>query len=363
MEKPCYITYTRAKKEFYLSDKDLESMVCKEANNPHYKCASPMKLYLLSDIQEAYDYIKTCGILQKRIESREKRSDAAKKRIERQQEFAKQEQNERRSELQQMLKAYNCTLRNDSKLCSDYIDNNIGNKYHIAQVMNEMKFYFEHTDYKNLMKKDRDSEYCKSIALDKWIMKQSIDPDDDYPFRNTPLPFSLYEDAKYILTQQKFLTWANSFCKNNKIKIEEYDLLNMFDDNNHDYEKCSEILTEMMKSQHFIESCQSQIHQLISLLNSTYPKFLPFQHYMKFIIIEKAKLYGYPSDIIITKIIEKLDEEYKDIDCTYHKNNKKKHCNICNQQLSDMDKHLQKEHNINIKQSIKNSIKLAYGVS
>jgi hypothetical protein len=40
-----------------------------------------------------------------------------------------------------------CVLRADSSLCEDYINNDVGSPIKIAQVMAEMKFYHEHTQY------------------------------------------------------------------------------------------------------------------------------------------------------------------------------------------------------------------------
>jgi hypothetical protein len=55
----------------------------------------------------------------------------------------------RRAVLVAALAAHGCTLRADSRLCAAYIDQGVGDPQHIAVVMEEMRFYFAHTNYKN----------------------------------------------------------------------------------------------------------------------------------------------------------------------------------------------------------------------
>ena len=45
-----YICKSRVKKEFRLTDTQIESLKCIEVTNPHYKCAANMKLYRIFDV-------------------------------------------------------------------------------------------------------------------------------------------------------------------------------------------------------------------------------------------------------------------------------------------------------------------------
>jgi hypothetical protein len=49
-EKYKCITKTKAKTSFYLNDADLEELKYIERDNPNYKKAAPMRLYLYSDV-------------------------------------------------------------------------------------------------------------------------------------------------------------------------------------------------------------------------------------------------------------------------------------------------------------------------
>ena len=185
------ITITKAKKEYLLTDKDLESLKYESVQNPHYRSAAPMKLYLLSEIEELHDKkFKNKKELNKAIEKREIKALKAKEthqrnRITRQQElnslFTESEltrlieysdvcfkyydkyldcgnQNmknnlqqclNRMIQLRESLEEHGCELRQDSRLCLNYI--NYDDEYlgDIVETMVEMKFLFTHTNYQN----------------------------------------------------------------------------------------------------------------------------------------------------------------------------------------------------------------------
>lgn len=52
VDKYRYITKTRALQEYRLRPYDLSSLGCHEVDNPYYKKAAPMQLYLLNEIEE-----------------------------------------------------------------------------------------------------------------------------------------------------------------------------------------------------------------------------------------------------------------------------------------------------------------------
>lgn len=112
---------------------------------------------------------------------------------------------ERKELLKQRLEQQGCKLRDDSRLCNDYIENG-GDIDFIVMTMREMKFYFEHTnyeveydrcrrgelEYKGCYDRDEISDSAKSSALRKWCEKftsfEEIDKDI--------LPQSLHDDVK-----------------------------------------------------------------------------------------------------------------------------------------------------------------------
>lgn len=68
--KNCYesdeyrmISKSRCKSEFKLNDTDLELFQVYEVQNPHYKCAPPMKLYKFREIK---DYIQYKDVINKK---------------------------------------------------------------------------------------------------------------------------------------------------------------------------------------------------------------------------------------------------------------------------------------------------------
>lgn len=48
------MTKTRAKSEFNLKDDDFRALSCSIADNPYYKCAPKMKLYLLRELEDKF---------------------------------------------------------------------------------------------------------------------------------------------------------------------------------------------------------------------------------------------------------------------------------------------------------------------
>lgn len=60
------------------------------------------------------------------------------------------------------LKDRGYELRNDSRLCKAYLEGGVGDPANIANTMTEMKFYFEHTDYKGIMDA-KYNEACKEM--------------------------------------------------------------------------------------------------------------------------------------------------------------------------------------------------------
>ena len=175
------ITKTDAKNLYKLNDNDLSLLSFTNKKNPYYRSSPPMCIYLKRDVikkaKEKYLCVENLNrrkekTIERVIQIREKRLSSATRR---------------RDELVTELAKYNLKLRSDSRLCDDYIMDGIGNAPHIAQIMNEMKFYFDKTTYKNEYRLIRNSNqyFCrlpeeisddaKQEALRKWV-KNTVDP-------------------------------------------------------------------------------------------------------------------------------------------------------------------------------------------
>lgn len=59
-------------------------------------------------------------------------------------------------------------LRNDSKLCQDYLNGLMDNPFKVADVMKHMQWYFSATQYSSYIE-DSDSSTAKSAAMEQWI--------------------------------------------------------------------------------------------------------------------------------------------------------------------------------------------------
>lgn len=97
------------------------------------------------------------------------------------------EMDARMTELNDLLEDRGCTLRNDSELCKAYIIGGIGHPPTIADTMEEMKFYFTHTEYRAHMQSWHFSDLAKEVALAEWVKEHGA--------LSTLLPASLRDAA------------------------------------------------------------------------------------------------------------------------------------------------------------------------
>ena len=141
------------------------------------------------------------------------------------------------------LQKLGCELREDSKLCEAYIKNGVGNPRKIAEIMQEMQFFHEHTQYASIRDRiyqeacdeyqadleewhqdyirDRDfrpvfsqyfdsqsaSESAKHEAFESWLTQwDSLET----AATSQILPRSLKSTIYYRLSQRKFTTWVKS---------------------------------------------------------------------------------------------------------------------------------------------------------
>jgi hypothetical protein len=130
------------------------------------------------------------------------------------------EKNKRKQDILQLLKENNLQLRDDSILCNNYIDYDIGNINEIVTIMIEMDFYFKYTNYANIFyneksnyiynmhsynfygnsyyslsneEKNEISTSSKKKALKQWFMNQQ---NYETAIKRTNLPPSLREKIK-----------------------------------------------------------------------------------------------------------------------------------------------------------------------
>ncbi|KAG9067669.1 hypothetical protein KI688_011256 [Linnemannia hyalina] len=70
--------------------------------------------------------------------------------------------------MQTRLRLLGLQLRNDSKLCQDYLNGLRDDPFKIADVMKQMQWYFSGTAYSSYIE-DSDSSTAKSAAMEEWI--------------------------------------------------------------------------------------------------------------------------------------------------------------------------------------------------
>lgn len=144
------------------------------------------------------------------------------------QENIEKEINNRKLMLISMLKKHNLQLRNDSLLCYNYIQNNIGDPEEIVKIMVEMDFYFKHTDYSNVI----------SSFTSNYIDYRKHYIYDDYGY----FDINLSQNEKNNLSEQAKKEALKKWCKNkldynnalsdNKLPLSLYDKVKIFFKNN-----------------------------------------------------------------------------------------------------------------------------------
>lgn len=144
LETKVLITKSRASELYPINKTDLDTV-----RHIEYKGTYTTYLFLIKDIE--YICIKKYGSVEKyksaMMEKNKKKEDRVK--------YANNSKDFRRHELDTYLKSI-CLpgIRNDSVLCTNYIekgDKSGFSKERIGQIMLEMKFYFDKTDYQSLL--------------------------------------------------------------------------------------------------------------------------------------------------------------------------------------------------------------------
>lgn len=139
------ITKTRSKSEYKLTEKDIQSLPFVLRPNPRYKCASPMTLFLTSDVINL-SHQKHGG--KEGLANKIAKSENIK--LKRQQTKDNKISN-RKKVLQDALSKHGLTARSDSKLCASYIQTGCGNMEDIVSQMLELHFLHTYTKYKSIL--------------------------------------------------------------------------------------------------------------------------------------------------------------------------------------------------------------------
>lgn len=145
---------TSAKKAYCLTDKDLIGVSHTLRPNPHYRSAAPMKMYAKLDlIRVAYKKYQDRG---KMVTTKKKRDETSCKR----KETKANQRQERETALRLELLKYDLYIRDDSRVCNEYIQTGSGpngeNLQDVVEIMREMDWYFKHTNYRHVFQNIKD---------------------------------------------------------------------------------------------------------------------------------------------------------------------------------------------------------------
>jgi len=147
------------KSEYNMKDDDLEDLPYIEVKNPHYRCASQMKLYSLCDVKKKFCKMRECN-----KNEIEEECEIIKKMKEEDRNIRKQKKDEkikgRKEDLVHALKEYKLKLRSDSKLCNGYIDGTIKDWTidEIVRRMCEMKYLYDYCDMDDAFQTAKDDQ-------------------------------------------------------------------------------------------------------------------------------------------------------------------------------------------------------------
>ena len=223
------VTASTAKKDYGLSDRELEALPCKLVSNPYYRSAAPMRLYPLIEVYRASRKKKVAQLAASARAALTKKAEAAAKRkqsraenlaravsqLTQRLEHAHVDVDElcganedacrvyesfkrssaksadrvattledmwsRYVELRDALQDAGCEFRDESRLCRAYVTDGDGDIEDIVTTMCEMKFFFECTDYDALREgfgryddidREEASEAAKQRALKRWARR------------------------------------------------------------------------------------------------------------------------------------------------------------------------------------------------
>jgi hypothetical protein len=191
------ITKTVAKSTWKVNDSDLAKLPALIQRNPHCRSAASMQLFFKDDI-------KQLSLAKHGEEGLAKKLERSKN-LKMKKETAK---DTRKASLVEALQAQGLTLRSDSRLCEQYISNGKGNLSKIVDIMAEMKFYHEKTDYCDILDSEidlekssgyrYDIEECKDAARQK-ALKKWLQNNNNPERWDDSVPPSIRKSAEQIL--------------------------------------------------------------------------------------------------------------------------------------------------------------------
>lgn len=183
------INKTRAMKEYALPESQLYSLRYALKKNSYGN--NDIILFLLSDVKNKA--IAFYGSLEEAEKEVKKRSDKREFNKQRKQQL----QNDRRAELNQYLISRGLgPIRSDSYICAQYVEKGDASGYtiiEIGEIMEEMNFYYRHTNYKKLLSK----------CYDEFKMYCGYDPDIHDIVRDEAKEKALREYVKIHIHNQK----------------------------------------------------------------------------------------------------------------------------------------------------------------
>lgn len=150
-ERSARVCKTDAKKEYGLTDKDFDNLEYSEKRHRAYKVI--MRLYLKIDVLDVAT--KKHGSYDNYISQKMKKETETQKR----RTMIIVEQNNRRRLMETRLQEHGLRIREDSVLCSDFIESNRGDIEKVVETMVEMDFYFKYTPYPDEYSKERDNYF------------------------------------------------------------------------------------------------------------------------------------------------------------------------------------------------------------
>lgn len=187
-----YICKSTVLSKYHLKKTDINHLIHKSVNNPHYKTAHEMMLYKLCDIKNAFN--EKYGTIDSEIEIEiqkfdEIKDEDKKTRALRRENILREKENnpellrnknkltkiERKILLEYLLNKQEIELRDDSKLCSGYINGSIKHWKidNIVQRMCQMKYLFDYCNmdkYIRIAKNNQQKEYNAGYFPDTSIM-------------------------------------------------------------------------------------------------------------------------------------------------------------------------------------------------
>lgn len=146
-EKYTMICKSNAKKQYYLSDADLEDLQSIEKKNPHYRSGCPMILYCKVDVIDVFKN-KYCVVEEEDVQNILARlADDRNRRSTKIRDTKNTKREQREIALTEALQEEGLELRSDSRLCKQYIDGTLDASIpHIVEIMCEMKYLHEYCD-------------------------------------------------------------------------------------------------------------------------------------------------------------------------------------------------------------------------